>query len=195
MLLIVPMLEQSPLPTWVSFLPATEVVPGTERFIIGPASLQEFAPQISPSVVGFHFGAEGRIAEYNSPEGNLKLGVFSYPTPHIARDRLTEFRMLPNTVVKRTGPLLAVVLDPPSADEAEKLLGRVNYRGTITWDQISVPYEPSLAELILTTFLFLGGLFLAALILGVVFGGFRFRHWGGRGVEEETMTLLHIQDK
>jgi len=195
MLLIVPMLEQSQLPTWVSFVPADGVVSGSERFVIGPESLQEFEPGVPPSVAGFHFGVEGRIARYNTPAGDLKLGVFSYPTPHIARQQLAEFRMLPGALVKRTGPLLAVILNPADADEAQKLLGRVNYRATITWDEMTRSYEPSLGEILLTTLLFVGGLLLAAVILGGLFGGMKFRRWRNQDVEEDPMILLHIEDK
>lgn len=194
MLLIVPMLEQSELPTWVGFVPTEGIVPGSERFVIGPESLAEFEPLVPPSVAGFHFGVEAQLAEYQSPKGILRLGVFNYPTPHIARERLPEFRMLPGVVVKRSGPLLAVVFNSPDPNEAEKLLGRVNYRATITWDTLSVKPEPTLVEIVLTAFLFIGALFLMAIVLGALFGGLKFWRWQKTGLNEEPMTVLHLKD-
>ncbi len=149
-LLIVPMLEQSPLPMLGLVRARGGPVPGSERFVIGPAGLQQFEPRVPPSVAGFQFDAEADIAEYKTPSGNLRLGVFSYPTPHIARERLAEFRMLPNTVVKRTGPLVAVVLDPSDPDAAQRLLGLVDYRATITWDEYSSQPGPTLSEILLS---------------------------------------------
>jgi hypothetical protein len=194
-LLIVPMLEQSALPTWVSFVPTEGRVPGSERFIIGPAGLEQFEPRVPPSVAGFHFGVEADIADYETPDGKLRMGVFSYPTPHIARERLTEFRMLPNTVVKRSGSLLAVVFDPSDADAAQRLLGLVNYRATVSWDEYTIQQGPTLSEILITGFVFIGGLLLLAALMGALFGGIRFLRWGRSGVEPDPMILLHIDDK
>ena len=195
MLLVMPMMEQSALPSWVSLLPRDGIRAGTERFVIGPAGLAAVEPRVPPSVAGFHYGVEASFADFASPKGDVRLGVFSYPTPHIARERLTEFRMLPGVVVKRTGPLLAVVFDPADPDEAQKLLGQVNYRATITWDERSFDPGPSIVEIVLTAFLFIGGLLLCAVVLGGVFGGVKFWRWSRQAVEEDPMILLHIEDK
>ena len=195
MLLVTPMLEQSPLPTWVAFVPEENRIRGTERFVVGPVGLETFEPRVPPSVAGFHYGVEAQFAEYRSPKGKLKLGVFSYPTPHIARERLAEFRMLPDVIVKRSGPLVAVVFGPADSDEAEKLLAKVNYRYNITWDEFSIPYQPTIIEIVLTAFLFIGGLLLAALLLGGIFGGLKFWRWRRQEVPEDPMIMLHLEDR
>ncbi len=195
--LVLPVLERAPLPVFPGFIPRQGRISGSERFVIGPASLAEFEPRVPPSVAGFHFGVEAQLAKFESPKGDLELGVFSYPTPGIARERLAEFRMLPSVMVKRTGPLVAVVFDPPDADEAEKLLGKINYRATITWDEFTTRHRLTIVDIVLTGFLFIGGLVLAALLLGALFGGLRF--WKLRGLErldeEDPMILLHLEDK
>ena len=197
MLLIVPMLEQSPLPTFPEFIPAEDRVPGTSRFVIGPESLEEFEPGVPPSVAGFHFGVEAFIADYRTPAGNTRMSVYSYPTPHIARERLPEFRMIPGAIVKRTGPLLAVILNPPSPDEAEKLLSRVNYRATISWDEYAITPEPTLVEILVTSFLLIGGLFLVAILFGAMFGGMRILRLNRNpeAARDDAMIALHIDDK
>ncbi len=194
-LLIVPLLEQSPLPSWTEYVPEEHRIEDSRRFITGPEGLEQFEPRVPPSVVGFHYGPEAEIATYSTPAGPLKLTVFNYPTPHIARERLAEFRMLDGAIVKRAGPMLAVVFDPPDPDAAQKLLARVNYRANITWDEYSFKREPTLPEVILTAFLFIGGLFLMALIFGALFGGLKFRRRHEGAVQEDPMIMLHLDDR
>lgn len=193
MYLVIPMFEKSPLPTFPSFMPQADRIAGSERYAIGPASLEQFESRVPPSVAGFHYGVEVELAKYQSPKGDLELGLFSYPTPHIARERLVEFRMLPRTVVKRTGPLVAVILNPPDADEAERLLAKVNYRANITWDQYASDPGLSFVEFILTAFALIGLLLLFALILGAIFGGLRFLRFWRKVGEEDPMILLHLE--
>ncbi len=195
MYLVIPMFETGPLPTFPSFLPEENRIAGTERFVIGPASLEEFGPAVPPSVVGFHYGVEGVVARYKSPKGDLEMALFSYPTPHIARERLVEFRMLSGSIVKRSGPLVAVIRGAPDADEAERLLAKVNYRANITWDQFTSDAGLSLAEFILTAFALIGLLLLFALVLGVLFGWFRFLRFWRKVGEEDPMILLHLGDR
>ena len=195
--LVLPLLERAPLPSFPEFIPAQGQIAGSRRFVVGPASLEKFEPRVSPSVAGFHFGVEAQLVKFKFPKADLELGVFSYPTPDIARERLPEFRMIPGAMVKRTGSLVAVVFDPPDANAAEKLLAKVNYRATITWDALPGYGELTIAEVVLTTFLFIGGLVVTAFFLGVLFGGIRFLKLQGlaRMDDEDPMILLHIEDK
>jgi len=87
-----PRLEQGPLPTLMTYLPAEGLIPNSERFILGPVSLERFEPRIAPSLAAFHMGAEGQFAKYKSPAGvETSLMVFSYPTPSMARERTEAF--------------------------------------------------------------------------------------------------------
>ena len=87
-------------------------------------------------------GAEAEIARFRSKGGELDLVIFSYPTPQIARrQRVAEFEKLAGVMAKRAGPLVAVVPFRDSPDQAERLLARVNYQATITWDEY-VPHPP-----------------------------------------------------
>jgi hypothetical protein len=193
--LVLPLKEESSLPALPEYLPASGRIAGSERYVTGPASLKEFEPRISPSVAGFHFGAEAQLASFETPRGEMRLAIFSYPTPHIARARLVEFRMLPGAVAKRSGPLVALILDPPDADEAQRLLGRVNYRATITWHESMPKPEPNLAEFLLTAFALIGVLVAFAIMAGLAFGAYRLllRRTGVEG--EDPMILLHLEDR
>lgn len=194
--LVLPLTEESALPALPEYLPERGRVAGSERYVIGPASLREFEPRVPPSVAAFHFGVEAQLASYETPAGELDLAIFSYPTPHIARDRLAEFRMLPGAVAKRSGPLLVLVLDPPDADEAQRLLGMVNYRATITWEAEEPVTAVGIADLILTIFALIGVLLVFTTAAGVAFGGYRFMAFGRHAIgERDPMILLHLEDK
>src|SRR3974390_1125355 len=87
----VPELEQAALPALPGFVPREGVIPNSERYILGPVSLQRFEPRIAPAIAAFHLSAEGQLAKYDSPKGPMTLVVFEYPTPNIARERYQEF--------------------------------------------------------------------------------------------------------
>src|SRR5262249_33159012 len=118
----VPKLERAPLPALTGFLPAEGLVANSERYVVGPVSLERFEPRIAPSLAAFHLGAEAQLAKYKTPKGEMLLAIFNYPTPNMARERSEEFQKIPGAVVKRTGPLVAAILSPPDADSAERLL-------------------------------------------------------------------------
>src|SRR5262249_50734644 len=130
-----PKLEQSPLPALCGDLPQEGLIPNSERYIVGPTSLDRFFPGISLSTVAFRVGAEGQIGKYTTDKGTLTLAIFNYPTPNMARDRLAEFQKIPKALAKRAGPLVAVTIDPPDADAAERILSRVKYDTNITWNE------------------------------------------------------------
>lgn len=196
MYVTLPRLDQSALPALTGFLPSRDLVEGSQRFVIGPASLDKFEPRISPAAAGFHMGAEAQLGRYQTPDGPMTLGIFAYPTPHISRDRAAEFQKLPGAVVKRSGPLVAITLAPPSPDAAERLLARVNYQANITWNERPLKPEPNVAEFLITAFTFIGMLLGFTILAGVAYAGFRIavRKWTG-APDEEPMVRLHLSDR
>jgi len=197
LLLILPMTERSALPTLPEYLPTDGLIAGSERFVIGPAGLEQYEPRIPPSVAAFQYSTEVQLGSYQTPAGRLDLAILSYPTPHIARDRLAELRMLPGTVVKREGPMGVVALDPPDPDEAQRILGRVNYRATITWDQILPSRQWSMADILINAGLLVGLLALFSLVGGLGVAGLRIlqRRAVAGTSSEDPMILLHLEDK
>ena len=78
-------------------------------------------------------GAEAQLGTYKSPKGPMTLAIFNYPTPQIAMQKEVDFRALPGgPMVKRAGPLVAVVLGPSDPDSAERLLAQVRYQASVT---------------------------------------------------------------
>jgi hypothetical protein len=191
----VPKMEQSPLPPLIGYLPTTGLVPNSERYILGPVSLDQFGAGISPSAAAFHLGAEGQLARYQTPEGTLTLLVLNYPTPNLARERADSIRQIPGLVVKRTGSLVALVPANPDPDQAERLLSQVNYEANLTWNE--TPPQVTLkraANLFLTMFALAGLVILLSIVAGVGFGGFRvLRRKLIRKAEPEGMISLHLE--
>jgi len=194
--IVLPLTENSALPTLPSYLPEAGRVAGSERFIVGPVSLQKFEPRIPPSVAAFQYSPEAQLAKYRSDKGEMSLAIFSYPTPHIARERLAEFRMLPGALVKRTGPMLVALFDSADPDQAQQLLAKVNYRATIIWEEPSLSGAAGFADLLLTIGALVGLLLVCAIAVGLALGGSRFLYFGRKGAEKrDPMILLHLEDR
>ncbi len=166
--------ENSPLPRLASILPKEDLVSNSERYILGPVSLQRFEPSIPPSVAAFHMGAEAQLGKYLTPKGLLTLILFSYPTPSIARQQAAEFQKLPAAMVKRTGPLVVASIGPPDADAAERILGKINYQASVTVNERPPVNEiKGFAWMILNMFI-LAGIILAICVMGGIgFAGYR----------------------
>jgi hypothetical protein len=196
MYVTLPRLDQAALPALTGFLPQRDLVPGSQRFVIGPSGLEKFEPRISPSLAGFHLGAEAQLARYALDGAAMNLAIFSYPTPHIARDRTAEFGKVTGAVVKRSGPLVAITIAPPSADAAERLLARVNYQATVTWNEKPLKPEPSVADFLITAFTFIGLLLGFTILAGFGYAGLRIalRKWSGQP-DDEPMLTLHLGDR
>jgi Family of unknown function (DUF6599) len=192
----VPKLEQSPLPALSSYLPDKGLVPNSERYIMGPVGLDKFAPAVSPSTAAFHFGTEAQLAVFRVPSGDMKLAIFSYPTPQIARERNADFQKISGAMVKRAGPLVAVVLSPLNADDAERLLAQIRYAPTITLDEHVPSARDNIGNLVVNAFRLTGLLLIFCLVAGLSFGGFRalFGRAGPSG-DPEGVISLHLMDR
>jgi len=185
--------DNSSLPVLPSYLPSDGLVPNSERYVMGPVALQRFQPAISPSAAGFHFGAEAQIGVFRSPKGDVALTIFNYPTHQMAMQQVAQFEKLPGAVVKRSGPMIAVVLAPPDPDFAEHLLGQVRYKAEITRDEYVPTQRDNPGVLFYNAFVLIGILLAFAVVSGLIFGGMRtFRHRGKKGQEADAMITLGL---
>lgn len=188
--------DTTSLPPLAGYLPAQELVPNSERYIIGPAGLQRFYPGIPPSVAAFHFGAEAQAGVFHSPKGDLKLAIFNYPTPQIAMQRVPDFEKLVGAVVKRTGPMVAVVLSPRDADFAERLLSGIRYQAEVTRDEYVPTRRDNIGDLLLNAFILIGILLAFSVVSGLALGGFRaLIRRGHKGEEPDAMISLHLEER
>lgn len=195
-----PRFENSSLPVLPGFVPAEDRVPNSERYILGPATLEASDPSIPPSAAGFHFGTEGQSARFRDRDGEVKMVLFSYPNHHIARERLEAFRQIPTLTARRSGPLLAVVTKSPNPDATERVLAMVRYEANITLNQASdqQPAVQTMAEVVVSALKLSGILILFCALAGFGFAGFRQlsrKFSGAKPGEDSGMIRLHIEDE
>lgn len=186
--------ENAPLPALSTFLPQEGLVANSERYILGPVSLQRVEPGIPPSVAGFRMGAEAQFGQYQTPKGLLKLIIFDYPTPSMAREQAAEFQKIPGAVIKRTGPLVVATLNPPDPDAAERILGKINYQANVTLNEPTPQSQAKgLAKMILNIFVLAGIVLAMCIVGGVGFAGYRImsrKMW--RKEEMNEMIVLGL---
>ena len=191
-----PTVSRTSAPTLPSYLPRGGAVAGSERYILGPAGLAEFAPAIPPTLVGFHLSPEADLMRYQTPAGEATLAVFSYPTPQIARQQADGFRKLSGAFVKRSGPLVAIALGITDKNAAWGLLNQVSYEAEVTLNETAKRNQAKgIANMILSIFALAGILIGICLGTGLLFafGRLGLKHFGIIDAHE-AMTTLHLSD-
>ena len=185
-----------PGPTLQYHLPKS-AIPRSERYILGPASLAKFAPEFPAEDVAFQFSSEGEVAKYHTSKGDVILGLFSFPTPQMARQQLLAFQKMAGAQVKRAGPLVAVIPASSSIPEAARLLDQVHYQASVTIDEVPRPKQSqNIAKMILSIFMLAGIILVFCLLAGLAYGGIRvLRRKFGKGNAEEGMIVLHLSDE
>jgi hypothetical protein len=185
--------DASALPALPGYLPSRDLVPGSQRYIIGPASLRKFNPGIPPSAAAFHLGAEAQLGVFRGPNGETVLTIFNYPTHQIAMQQAASLGKIPGAEVKRSGPLVAVILSPPDPDAAERLLAQVRYQAEVTRDEYVPTLRDNIGNLVVTAFVLTGLLLVFCVVSGLAFGGFRaFLRRFRKGEDPDALTTLHL---
>jgi hypothetical protein len=190
--------HDSSLPAILTFVPRSDLVPNSARYVLGPTSLASFVPDLASVKPGFEQGAEAQVADYKSHSGTpLHLALFYYPTPEMARIHSADFKAIPNTHVKRSGVLVAVVHGPATDQQANSLLSRIEYEAKIVWNDIPPPSPiKPLYQLLRNIIFFSVALSALALAAGLVYAGLRvYRRRYGTLEDEESMTTLHLTGK
>ena len=191
-----PKFDQSSLPALSSYMPGRNLVLNSERYVLGPESLQKFEPRISPSIAAFHMGAEAQLARFRTRNGESQLAIFSYPTPQIARERLDAFQKIPGAVVKRSGPLVAAIISPSNADDAERLLAEVKYEPTVTWSEKIPKPQGNPGDMLMGICILAAVLIALSVLFGFFLGGFRVALARfGIGSARDSFTSLDLSKK
>jgi hypothetical protein len=110
----------------------------------------------------------------------------------MARERAVEFQKVQGALVKRTGPLVAVVLSPPDPDEAERLLAQIRYQATVAWSEYVPSSRDNIGTLIVNIFILIGFLLVFGVVAGVAYGGVRTFRRNRSGGEPDALTSLHL---
>jgi hypothetical protein len=165
------------LPTLPEYLPKSDAVENSAKYILGPQALLAAKIPLTAEQVDFSHDPEVLAQDYSSKSGQLTLTIIQYPTPQIAGERLRTLQAVQqsqNMLVRRSGPLLDIVTGAISTDEAQKLLTSVNYEAEVTWNEAtSLSKRDNIGNLILAVFALIGIILLISIIFGVFFGGVR----------------------
>jgi len=186
--------DTSSLPALAGYLPSQDLVPGSERYITGPASLRKFNPGIPPSAAAFHLGAEAQLGVFHGAKGETVLTIFNYPTHQIAMQQAANLGKIPGAEVKRSGPLVAVILFPPDPDAAERLLAQVRFRAEVTRDEYVPTLRDNIGNLVVTAFVLTGLLLVFCVVSGLAVGGFRaYLRRFRKGEDPDALITLHLK--
>lgn len=184
------------LPPILTFLPREGLTPNSARYILGAESLAAFAPELIAARPGLEEAGEAQVASYRVGKNGapIRLALFYYPTPGMARLHAIDFKRLPNMHVKRSGPLVAIVFSPATDSQADTLLSRVEYAAKITLNETPPPslIKPlyQLLTNIIVLSLILSGI---CLLAGLMYAGMRiYRRRYGTLEGDEAMTTLHL---
>jgi hypothetical protein len=194
-----PHVSHGALPSLRDYFPAKNLVPRSERYILGPVGLAAEAPEIPAPAVNFDFGTEGQIGKYRTVAGPVTLAVFSFPTPSFARQQLPQFQRITGATVKRSGPLVVLAIGP--AAESAKLLKGIEYEGVVAENENPpekpLELKPESAGQMVLAILSLAGLLLAfCLLSGIAVGGtLRLARRFGYSGAEGSMITLHLEGK
>lgn len=178
------------LPPVLLYMPQRGYIRNTQKYAEGPATLAALGAPVSAELVDFGSSAEVTLGHYDTPSGEATLALIYYTNPQVAIEHLK--RMDPNRQAgqtqpgvaaigntgsffcKRSGPIIAAVSGPASAEDAKSLLRSVNYEAGVTWNQPTDNRTTHDLYLLIVNVLVLcaivGGL---AIVAGVAFGGFR----------------------
>lgn len=193
---LVPNKRDSSLPAILTFLPQQGLVPNSARYVLGPASLNVFAPELSSFKAGFDSGAEAQVADYHVGKNDqpVRLAIFYYASPEMARLHAADLKRLSGVHVKRSGLLVAAVLPPATPEESDTLLSRIQYEAKITWNETPPPSPIKPLYQLLWNIIYLS-IVLTALCLfaGLIYAGMRlYRRRYGTLESDEAMTTLHL---
>jgi hypothetical protein len=190
--------KETSLPALLTFIPRQNLVPNSARYLLGPASLKQFTPELSGVDAGFAQGAEGHLTAYKIDGGTVRLALFNYPTPEQARLHTINFKVAqgagPGALVKRSAVLVALVLGAASEKQADDLLARVQYEAKITWNEPKgISPVKKLYTLFMSIILISCILSALAATAGLFYAAMRiYRRRYGTLEDEEAMTTLHL---
>lgn len=177
------------LPTLPLFLPRQDYVRNSVKYVLGPQGLASVGSPLSAAEIDFSSSPEVAVAQYSSDGGTATLELISYPTPAIAAEHLKALQTAhpettapgnPPFLLKRSGPLLAVVTGAITPPAAKSLIGSVHYDADVTWNQDTGLGKSGNVGSLLVSLIILTGVILGlALVAGLAFGGLRIlaRHF------------------
>lgn len=183
---VVPHVESGLLPTIGEHLPTRGFVDRTDKYILGPATLNEIIPLADGDWLGFSQGAEAETAKYRVNGRELDLVIADFPTPQTAAKKLAELQKQFNIndsndagssrplYARRALTLVAIVSGATTKKDADAILDHIESGTEITWNEPTFQFrEPGIGVMIVGAIMGTGVICLFAIIAGLAFGGVR----------------------
>jgi uncharacterized protein DUF6599 len=178
--------EQGPYPTIGLRLPQEGMIPRTDRYILGPATLHQLLPAGDGDWLGFSEGAEAELARYRVGNEVVTLLVADFPTPQAAAKKLDEIGRRfsldgspqngdgPRLFARRSLTLVALVANARSQAVADSLLGKIDSGAELTWNEPTFSLrDPSVVQMLAGVFVGTGIICAFTLVAALAFGGVR----------------------
>lgn len=186
--------DQRPYPPIAEFLPKDGLVPGSERYVLGPLALSRVFPPGAADATdwaGFGNSAEAMVGRYKVPgkgsAGEGLLLLILYPTQQLAADRYTAMgksfainvdpglaKGKPAMFGTRSSALIALLSGVESREAAANFLGQIHYASQVTWDEPTHDLtDPSISTIVVGAIVDTGAIMLLVIAASLGFGGFR----------------------
>jgi hypothetical protein len=159
----------------------------TLKFTVGAQAYARAGGTLPANLLDFDRSPEVIVTKVPAIDGSGTMTLVHYPTPAIAMQQLKRFEEwgkthaqtvaadVRNTVLaRRSGPLVAVVTGDIANAEAFDLIGNINYEADVNWTEPTFQHpKENIGGLVYASVLLAIFIFMATVIVGVVFGGFR----------------------
>ena len=186
--------DRRPYPPIAEFLPKDGLVPGSERYVLGPLALSRVFPPGTANPAdwaGFGSSAEAIVGRYKlpgkAPAGEGLLLLILYPTQQLAADRYTAMGKSfalnvdpglangkPAMFGTRSSALIALLSGVESRETASNLLSQVHYASQVTWNAPTHEVtDPSISTIVVGAIVDTGAIMLLVMAASLGFGGFR----------------------
>ncbi len=207
-------------PSLPGFLPRTDLEPTHTRYSLGPEAYTRSGGVLPAALIDFSKSPELLSGDFNLRSGAGTLTIVEYPTPQIAAEReraiaaylkaggqpqqpftaALEGSNRQALATRRSGLLVAITSGGFDAGDAHKLLDKVNYEASVTWNSPAgyVPETTKAARLLVSVVTFCLITCGATFLLGIFLGGGRALYRIARGkpassVEEMEFIKLNLR--
>lgn len=158
-------------------LPSSGLIPGSEKYILGPEVARLVLPDFRTDLIGFDQGAEVQVGEYLTGNSRSTLMEISYPTPQIARARfsamsdqlgLNQDHGANSLYARREGSFIFLTLKSKNKTVATNLLDQFKVKQQLSWDE-KYPGNMTIGRQLFQ--LIMGNVLLTLIIAGGGIGG------------------------
>ena len=191
--ILFPHADGRPFPVIAGYLPKAGLVPGSERYVLGPQALAQVFPTDvkQRDWVGFNRSAEAIVAHYHlagePKDKDIVLLVALYPTQQVAANQYdaiskavalnidsSQTNGQPAVFGTRSSALVAILTGVDSRQAASDFLGQIHYVSAVTWNEPTHELtDPTIGTIVVGAILGTGTIMVLAIAAGLGFGGFR----------------------